>query len=350
MATKAKKKLRVGFAGAGGIARHHMNFFKKMEDVELVAVSDVSDGALQQVQKDIGVTKLYKSWQEMLAKEELDAVDVCTPNGLHAPATIDALKAGCHVLVEKPLAMNAVEGAAMLAAAKKAKKHLIIGFQWRYSPQAQLLKQAGEAGQFGNIMFMRCEAMRRRGIPNWGVFGRKDLQGGGPMIDIGVHIMEMAHFVMGEPTPVAASGNIYTYMGNKPSEAACSWPNWDYKTYTVEDLAIGHIRFANGAIMHVQASFAAHCEDKWNFTFMGEKGGGNFDPLKIYRDQDGYMLDIAPGFVPKDDMFAIKMRKFVDTALYDAPTIAPATAGLMVQKMIDGIYASAAAGKEVAIK
>src|SRR5258708_2765192 len=133
--------------------------------------------------------------------------------------------------------MNAIEGKAMLAAAKKAKKHLVIGFQHRFEPKSAVIKRQIDDGEFGKICYVRCQALRRRGIPNWGVFGRKDLQGGGPMIDIGVHIMKTAHYLIGSPKPISASGNIYTYLGNKPMQALANWPNWDHKTYTVEDLA-----------------------------------------------------------------------------------------------------------------
>ncbi len=342
--------LRVGLIGAGGIGRHHLSYLAKMKDVELVAAADVSPACLEKVEQEFKVKKLYADWKVMLKEAGLDAVSVCTPNGMHCDPTIGALNAGCHVLVEKPLAMNAEEGERMLAAAKKNKKHLIIGFQWRFHPTTQMFKRASDAGIFGNVLYVRCQAIRRRGIPNWGVFGRKDLQGGGPMIDIGVHNMEMAHYVMGSPRPVAAAGQIFTYLGDKPSNVECSWPNWDHKTYTVEDLAVGHIRFENGAVMHVEASFAIHGPDVWNFTLMGDKGGCQFDPATIYRDEAGTMYNQSPAFTAKRDMFEIKMRGFVDTALYDKPTESPAEHGLMVQKMIDGVYASAAAGKEVAIK
>jgi predicted dehydrogenase len=264
--------------------------------------------------------------------------------------TIDALNAGCHVLVEKPLAMNAKEGEKMLAAARKNRKHLVIGFQWRYHPTVRMIRRAADEGVFGRILYVRSQAIRRRGIPNWGVFGRKELQGGGPLIDIGVHNMEMCHFIMGSPQPVTASGRVYTYMGNKPSSVECSWPNWDYKTYTVEDLAIGHITFDNGAVMHVEASFAVHSPDVWNFLIMGEKAGCQFDPPMIFRDEAGTMFNLTPAFQAKSDMFETKMRNFVNTALYDQPSPSPAEHGLMVQKMIDGIYASSESGREVEIR
>ena len=203
-------------------------------------------------------------------------------------------------------------------------------------------------------MFVKCRALRRRGIPNWGVFGQKALQGGGPMIDIGVHIIEAAHYFMGSPKPVAATGNIWTYLGDKPSEVVSMWPNWDYKTYTVEDLAIAQIRFDNGAIMQIESSFAAHIkEDVWNFTFMGDKGGGSWSPAEIYRDCAGTMINEVPGFLPQSDwnhLFVTKLQNWVNGCLKGTPLRASGEAGLAVQKILNGVYDAAAAGKEVAIK
>ncbi len=218
MAKRQSKKLRVAFIGAGGIAGTHMRYYKDMDDVEMVAMSDIFEDGMAAKSKQYGIPDAFTDYNTMLKKVKPDAVSVCTPNGLHAPATIAALKAGAHVLVEKPLAMNAREGKRMLDAAKRYKKKLVIGFQQRYDAKAQYLRNAVEAGQFGKVLFGRVQALRRRGIPNWGVFGRKDLQGGGPMIDIGVHVLEVTHYVMGSPKPIAASGNIYTYLGNKPSK------------------------------------------------------------------------------------------------------------------------------------
>ena len=345
-----KKVLRMGFIGAGGISRTHMRHLKKFADVELVAACDLNPQSLDQAKQEYGLGAVYATKDEMLAKESLDAVSVCTPNGVHAEHTIAALKAGCHVIVEKPMAMNARQGEAMIKAAKDADRHLVIAFQWRYHPKAQFLHEAVRDGRFGRIMYMRCSALRRRGIPNWGVFGRKDIQGGGPLIDIGVHIMEMAHYVMGRPKPVAASGHTFQYIGNKPCRVACPWANWDHKTYTVEDLAVGQVRFEDGAVMQVEASFAAHVKDSWNFTFMGERGGADFENLAIHADEHGYMIDKTPAWLPNYDYFERKMRAFVDTALYDKPNEAPAEDGLVIQKMIDAIYASAEKGREVAIR
>src|SRR5262249_30740716 len=162
--------------------------------VEIVAAADVVQDNLDRAKKEFNVQRGYKDYSEMLkAEREMDAVSVCTPNGLHAPNTIAALEAGKHVLVEKPMAMSSKEGQKMLDAANRAGKQLIVGFQYRFSSQSQFVRDYVTSGQLGKIMYVRCQALRRRGIPNWGVFGRKELQGGGPMIDIGVHIIEAAH-------------------------------------------------------------------------------------------------------------------------------------------------------------
>lgn len=343
------KPFKVAFIGAGGIAGAHANNYKKIEGVELIAAADVNAAGLAKFKENQGVQRVYADFKEMLAKEtDVDAVSVCTPNGLHAANTIAALEAGKHVIVEKPMGMTAAECNAMIAAAEKAKKVLTCGFQWRFDPRTQLIRKHVESGAFGKVLHVRCQALRRRGIPNWGVFGRKDLQGGGPMIDIGVHVMEMAHFAMGSPKPVSATGNIWTYMGNKPMEAVCGWPNWDYKTYTVEDLAVGMIRFDNGATLSIEASFAAHIEkDVWNFTMMGEKGGANWENANVFHDQNGYMFNSTPAFTPKGDVFELKMKHFVEVCREGATNLSDGKAGMMVQQMLDGVYASAEAGKEV---
>ena len=354
MAKSKKDKLRVAFIGAGGIAGAHMRYYKEMEDVEMVAASDVMAANVQSRCEEYEIPEAYSDYKKMLKQVKPDAVSVCTPNGLHAPCTVSALNAGAHVIVEKPLALNASEGQKMLDAAKKNRKKLVIGFQHRYEPRTQFIKKAVDNGDLGNIMYGRVQALRRRGIPNWGVFGRKDLQGGGPLIDIGVHVLETTHYVMGSPKPVAASGSIYTYLGNKKSNVVSMWPNWDHKSYTVEDLAVGQIRFENGATINIEASFAAHiAKEEWNFTLMGEKGGATWDPPGLFTDANDHMVSVKPDWLPTGaaaDAFSKKMRNFVDHVHHGKETMAPGEHGLMVQKMLDGIYESAAKGREVRIK
>jgi predicted dehydrogenase len=346
------KPFKVGFIGAGAIARTHMKHLKEIPGVELVAATDVIDDNLSRAQKEFGVQRVYKDYMEMLkAEKEIEAVSVCTPNGLHAPNSIAALEAGKHVLVEKPMALSAKEGQKMLDAAKRAGKQLIVAFQHRFSPQSQFVRDYATTEQLGNIMYVRCQALRRRGIPNWGVFGRKDLQGGGPMIDIGVHIIEAAHYCIGSPRPVSAFGQTWTYLGNKPSNVRSAWPNWDYKTYSVEDMAVGMIRFDTGAMLTIEASFVAHIEkDIFNFQVFGEKGGVNWETSQVFHDVGNYMLNSSAGYVGTWDLWQRKMNHFVSVCRDGAPNESSGEQGLAVQKMLDGIYSSTAAGKEVPIE
>jgi predicted dehydrogenase len=349
------QKLRVALIGCGGISDMHLRALGQFPDVELVAAVDVDPKRLKTVEQNFGLKHLFADWKKMLKNIHPDAVTICTPNALHKQPSIDCSNAGCHVMVEKPMAMNSAQCQAMIDAAKKNKKKLAVGFQYRFHPNTDFLMRAKADARFGKIMFVKCQSLRRRGIPNWGVFGQKHLQGGGPMIDIGVHVIEMAHYLMGSPNPISAAGNTWTFLGNKKSDVTSQWPNWNHKTYTVEDLAIGQIRFDNGAIMQIEASFAAHIkEDIWNFTLAGETGGCQWDPPMIFTDRAGTMVNESPNFVgSKTDfphLFTLKLRDWVDACLKDTPLRAPGEAGLAVQKILDGVYRSADAKKEVTIK
>ena len=343
--------LRIGLIGSGGIGRHYINMFKKAGKAAVVAASDVSTGALAEVEKMDHTIVRFTDYRKMLKEQKLDAVAVCTPNKLHLQPTLDALKAGLPVIVEKPMAMNAADAQKMCNAAKKAGKLLMIGFQWRFHPMAQLVRRSLDSGEMGKILYVRCQALRRRGIPSWGVFGRKDIQGGGPMIDIGVHILEMAHYMMGKPEPVSADGSCYTYIGNQAPEALAPWGAWDHKTYTVEDLAVGMLRFKNGATLVIESSFAAHIEkDVFNVTVMGEKGGATFDPPMLFKDGLGHMLNITPTHLGETDGFIKKIKHFIDCIQTGCPCEAPGEDGVAVQKMLDGIYKSAENSKVAAIR
>lgn len=347
----AKTKTRVGFIGGGGISRTHMQYLSKMDDVELVAVADINEKALEQCSTEFGFPHCFKDYRDLLKIKDIKAVTVGTPNAVHYQPTIDALSAGKDVMVEKPMAMNAEQAREMVQVARQKRRLLVIGFQYRFSPAARMLKRFIDQGNFGNVLYARCQTLRRRGIPNWGVFGRKDLQGGGPLIDIGVHMIEVAHYLMGSPQPVAAYGSTYTYIGNKTSETVSSWPHWDYKTYTVEDLAVGLVRFANGATLSIEASFAAHIgKGEFTFTLMGEKAGGQFDPPMIFTDEAGTMVNLIPDYLPHDDPFGYKMRHFIECVQTRAPSEAPGEHGLLVQQILSGIYRSAEAGHEVRIE
>ncbi|MEA2733551.1 MAG: hypothetical protein QOE14_2 [Humisphaera sp.] len=341
---------KIAFIGAGFIARLHMQKLKLLENIEICAAADPSEMSLKRLAQDFPEVRQFGDYKVMLKETECDAVDVCTPNGLHAENTIAALEAGKHVIVEKPMAMNAKEAQVMLDAAKRSGKKLIVGFQHRFDPKTKLIRDQIAADSFGKVLYVRAQALRRRGIPNWGVFGRKELQGGGPMIDIGVHILESAHYMIGSPRPISASSGAWTYMGNKPSEVASMWPEWDHRTYNVEDLAVGMIRFDTGTILVIESSFVAHIEkDIFNVTLMGEKGGAVWDTSQIFTDHGGYQMNMTPGWIGKWDPFDYKIKHFVDVCREDRKNESTGEHGLMVQKMLDGIYASAEKGREVVI-
>ncbi len=344
------KKLRIGFIGAGGIASHHAKYLAPIKDVEITAAADTNPAVLGAFRERWEVPSGYDDYRSMIRKEDLDAVSVCTPNYLHAQPAIDSLRRGLHVFVEKPMAMTAAECQQMIRAARKAGRQLIIGYQWRFCPGAQFMRKQVADGVVGDVLYVRAQALRRRGIPSWGVFGRKDLQGGGPLIDIGVHIIEMAHYVIGKPSPLAASASTYTYLGDSKPRAKAPWGDWDHRTYTVEDLAVGFVRFEGGATMSVESSFAAHIEtDVFTIQIMGTKGGLTLDPPQLFHDHHGYMLTSVPEFLGKDEMWEAKMANFVRAARTGRGNESPGEDGLAVQQILDGLYASAEAGKEVAI-
>lgn len=343
-------EVRVGFIGTGGIATRQAKRLAELEDVEIVAGCDVSEEALKKFAEKYEVLHAFEDFNEMVRLEQMDAVSVCTPNYMHKDPTIAALKAGKHVMVEKPMAMNAQEAQAMVDAAEESGAALTMGFQYRLGPAPQALKRLIDEGKLGKVLFARCQVLRRRGIPSWGVFGRKELQGGGPLIDLGVHIIECAHFLMGEPRPVAASAQMFTYLGNKPPGVVCPWGPWDWETYNVEDLAIGFIRFDNGAVMSIEASFAAHIKDDvFNAQLMGDKGGCVLHPPTVFTDEAGTMVNIEPSYIPKYESMDKKIDDWIASVRGEGQTQCPGVSGLTVQKILDGLYASSEAGKEVPI-
>lgn len=348
---KAAKTLRVGFIGMGAIANHHANMYKKVGGVELVCGCDIRQEALDHFQKTFGIQNLYKDFKKMMKEfKDVDAIDVCTPNGVHAPAAIAAAEAGKHVFCEKPMAMSAKDAQAMADAAKRNKVQFVMGFQHRYEPRSFAIREQIASGKFGKILYVRAQALRRRGIPNWGVFGQKEKQGGGPMIDIGVHILDTAYSMIGCPTPVSCTGNTFTFLGNKKSQVKSMWPNWDHKTYTVEDMAVGMIRFNTGTMLTIESSFVAHLDhDIFDVQIFGEKGGAVWGTSDMFFDQGSYMMNAKPAFLGNWDMWMYKMQHAVEVFRDGRTNECPAEHGVTVQKMLDSVYASAAAGKEVTI-
>ena len=343
----------IGIIGSGGIARAaHLPGYKAAasEGAVIVAVSDIVEDAARRAAEEFDVPHVYTNYQEMLQRDDIDAVSVCTPNFLHKQPTIDALEAGKHVLVEKPLAINAQEGREMVEAAQRTGRKLQVGFMTRFQSDSQALKRFIDAGEMGDIYFARVQALRRRGIPGWGVFTQKDKQGGGPLIDIGVHMLDLTLWLMGHPQPVAASGKTYTKFG-KRDDILGLMGQWDHTNYTVEDFGVGFVRFDNGATLVLESSFAANQEEngKMNTQLYGTEGGCSFRPLQMYFERHQTLIDVTPRYLPKVRAHEEEIKAFVRAIRDDTPVPVTGEEALMTTQILDAIYASSEADAEVRI-
>jgi predicted dehydrogenase len=344
------EKIRIGIIGCGGIARRsHMPALKAQPGVEIVAVCDVDEHCVKAMAEENDIVNVFTDYKDLLAMDEVDAIDICTPNFVHMQPTIDALNAGKHVIVEKPIARNPTEGQAMVDAAKKSGKKFMVAQCCRWLPESIALKKFIDGGAMGEMYFSRIQAIRRRGIPGWGVFIDKEKQGGGPLIDIGVHILDTTLWLLGHPKPVAASGITYTKFGNRPGICA-PWGAWDHTKFTVEDFAAGFVRFENGSTLTIESSFAANIEkDTMSLAILGTEGGCQTNPLKLFREEFGTLVDVSPTNLPKSDMYQAEMRGFIDAIKNDTEVPVTGEQALLVMKILDGIYRSSEAGREVAI-
>jgi len=343
-------KVRIGIIGTGAIARGaHMANYAKLDDVEIVAVCDADEKAMNAAAEQYGVPKRYADYRDIAADPDIDAVSVCTPNFMHKDPTVACLRAGKHVLVEKPIAMNAAEGAEMVRAAEESGRVLAVGLHFRYDPSVEALRRFRDEGGFGDVYYSRVHILRRRGIPGWGCFGDKARQGGGAMVDIGVHYLYIALYVMGFPKPVSAAGAIWDRFGSKPPGVA-PWGVWDHENFTVEDYAAAFVRFEGGMAMSIEASFAANIEGCSNVWIMGDRGGAQLEPLKIYREEFGMLTDSTPGWMPKNDCHASEIRDFVAAARGEGAAGVTGAEGLAVTRIIDAVYRSAELGREVAVE
>ena len=355
------RKVGIGIIGFGGIAKgaHAPGYRRIPAECEIVAVADILPERCAEAKSEKwNIPIAVEDYKELLAMPEIDAVSVCTPNYVHMQPTLDAFAAGKHVLCEKPMAINAGEAKQMLAASKKARRKLQIGYNMRFSAGAQALKRAMDAGVLGDVYFAQARAMRRRGVPSWGVFIEKDKQGGGPLIDIGVHITDMTLWLMGHPKPVSASGATYTKFGTKEGVLGMMGA-WDPKKYTVEDFANAMIRFEDGRTMNLTSSFIANLDKERFDTHLFGTGAGvffdaNSSQFTIYREEFGTLTDATPGWLPRvESSHGEEIKKFVQAVKEDREVEAQGAAtgeqGLMVTQIMDAIYASSEAGKEVAI-
>ena len=346
------EKIRIGIIGAGNIAQSsHLPVYVKHADVELVAVCDQNYQRACEVKEKYGMKYAFATIEELLAiSGELDAVSICVWNNAHAKAAIGAAKAGLHVLCEKPMAMTVAEAEAMVQAAKEnVGKVFMMGFVNRYRSDSIALKSTIDAGRLGDIYFVRAGILRRRGTP-LGWFTDKAKSGGGPVIDIGVHAIDLAWYFMGRPKPISVSATTYGPLGDYQTKGVSRWKAYDLEdlVFNVEDSANGFIRFENGATMNFEVSWAINGKQEGQYSYLyGTKAGASIEPLTIYGEQpSGYLSDETITF-PREGMFDNELAHFLDCIRTGKQPISPAEDGLNMQKMLCGIYESAQAGKEI---
>jgi predicted dehydrogenase len=346
-------ELGIGIIGSGGIARGaHLPGYKAAESmgVRVVACADVNEETAKQTAEQFGVPHVYTDYRELLARDDIQAVSVCTPNYLHKQPTIDALEAGKHVLCEKPLAMNAEEARAMVEASHRTGKKLQVGLHTRFNSSAQAIKRFIDAGEMGDVYFARAQAIRRRGIPAWGVFTQKDKQGGGPLIDIGVHILDLTLWLMGHPKPTYCSGQTYAKFGHREGVVGLLG-QWDPKIFSVEDFAVGLVRFENGATLVLESAFCANQEQReiFNTDLYGSEGGASYNPCKMFFERHQTLIDATPAFLPTVKPHEEEVKAFCKAILEDTPVPVPGEHGLMATEILDAIYRSSEVGREVPV-
>ncbi len=345
---KDPSKIRIGVIGLGmGVA--HIEGYLKHPAAEIAAIADVDATRLQAVGDKYNISGRYADAAKMLRRESLDVVSVATPNVFHKPLTVQALQAGCHVLCEKPMAMSAREARDMLAAARKARKRIMINFSFRFTEQSWALKQQVESGILGDIYFGRTIWLRRRGMPHFGGwFGQKAKSGGGPLIDLGVHRLDLALWLMGYPKPVWVMGSTYNPIASRLARA-------QGKSYDVEDLAVGMIKFDNGATLEVEASWAANIKENecMETRLCGTQGGlvqrnvneGYTFEAEMYVERGGCQFDMK--LHPPVPAARCAMVHFLDCILSGQPHVATGEEGLIVMELLDALYASARSGRPI---
>lgn len=355
------KKLKVGIIGTGWIAEAHMEGYKQMPDVEIVAGADLIPGKAEKFFKRFGVenVRLYPDHKSMLEAEDLDAVSICTYNTQHACCAIDALNKGVNVLLEKPMCVTTEEAVEIMRAEKKSGKILSIGFQPRMDENMKMIKKIVESGELGEIYYIQTGGGRRRGIPN-GTFIEKKTAGIGALGDIGCYSLDMVLNAIGYPKPLTVTGYTSDFFGTNP---VYNNPV-DSKRFNVDDFAAAFIRLEGGIILDFRISWAMHVNTPGDTIIMGKKGalripstdcwnGSVGGPMTLYRDVAGQQTDTVIPLCAEGDsfggLFNQKIRSFLDAVKNNGKPPVPSNQILYNQAIIDGIVKSAELGREIEI-
>lgn len=356
-----EKKIKVGIIGCGGIANgKHMPSLSKLNDVEMVAFCDIIEEKAESAKARYGTpdAKVYTDYQELLKDEEIDVIHVCTPNRSHAPISIDSLHAGKHVMCEKPMAKTAEDARKMVEAAKETGKKLTVGYQHRHKPEAIYLKEVIERGDLGEIYFAKAFAIRRRGTPNWGVFLNEYEQGGGPLIDIGTHSLDVTLYLMNNYEPKMVVGTKYKKVNN--ADCGNPWGGWDEEQHTMEDSAFGFIVMKNGATIMLESSWALNtCEpiSEGSTVLCGSDAGAQIkNGVTINKGEFNRLIEIKPDMSSggvafyegiSDNPAEVEARRWIDAVKNDTDPIVLPEQACVVSEILEAIYKSAATGQPV---
>jgi predicted dehydrogenase len=353
------KKVKVAIIGCGGIANgKHLPSLSKLDTVELVAFCDIIVERAQKAADQYGAegAKVYENYKELLKDGSIDVIHVCTPNDAHADISIDAMEAGKHVMCEKPMAKTAEDARRMLEASKRTGKKLTIGYNNRFRPDSQHMKKISK--ELGEVYFAKAHAIRRRAVPTWGVFLDEEKQGGGPLIDIGTHALDLALWMMDNYKPKAVLGTSYHKLSHMENAANAFGP-WDPKQFTVEDSAFGMITMENGATIILESSWALNTLDvkEAKVTLCGTEGGADMEKgLRVNGEEHSRLytreVDTQAGGVAfysgeTESDADLEARLWIEAVINDTDPVVLPEQALVVSEILEAIYESSKTGKAV---
>jgi predicted dehydrogenase len=343
-------KLNVGIIGTGWPGQQHAKAIVGADVAVLYACADLDAERRRQFEETFNPAKSFGDYHEMLADPAVDAVVICLPNFLHFPATLAALEAGKHVLCEKPPTLNAAEMKLLHEQAEARKLVYFFSRQFRFTAAMRAAKQAIDAGRLGRIYFAEAVWVRSRGIPCGigGWFTDKQRSGGGALIDIGIHALDSAWYLMGAPRPVSVTAQVFQNFGHYVSGSV----------FDVEDAAFAFIRFANDAVVQLKTSWAGNLPDDIpqglyfgrelnNCTVFGTKATVRLRPLTLFEDQNGQLVDVPLQPAHEQDSFELQLRNFLAAVSGAAAPVNGAQQAVYLMEMLDAIYTSSATGREV---
>ncbi len=360
--SSSSRSWRVAYIGAGAIVKHaHIPNFSLLPNIENVAVCDVSEARAVKLAAETEIPGVYTDYHAMLAEVQPDITVVATPNAFHHEQTLAALECGSHVLCEKPLAASYADAVALFETARQAGKVLTVGTHYRFSPAMQALRSQAQAGFFGKIYAARTTWQRRAGIPGMGGwFTNRDLARGGVLLDLGVHALDRALYVMDYPRPITVTGMTYAEFGPR-GKGAGGWgmdvmggaPPITSPRFDVDDFVWAAVRFDSGASLLFQVAWASHYPDFFSLDLFGTEGGaalGEKEGLTLYTNLNGQDVNIQAPLPAGTSSYAALVNNFVRHLEGDvtAEIVTPAQA-LVGVSIVDAIGRSAQAGHEVVL-